>query len=509
MIGELQRFAKHSAVYLVGNMIYRGASFILVPLYAHMLTPAEYGMLEILTVTAAIFQSLFASGVAHTALRFYFEYDQPRDRHAVMSTALLASFAITSVGVTALWFLAPLLSQTLLSSSAYTIAFRLAFVSLVFEISRELSLALVRAREQSVFFVVMAVAQLVVQVSANLVTVVYLRMGAVGILTGNLIAIFVVWSILTVNTVRAVGLRFEWAKLTAVVKYAFPLMLSSISATLLSSADRYLLRIYQSLAATGVYALAQRLAQVIPVLIVDPFQKSFGPFRFSVMKQPNAQAIYARVLTVYVLVSSGVVLGLTVFGPEIVRLVASAPFGAAAGVLPLVLAPAALSGVTYVFQTGIYIQKATTRILYSGIVAGLVSLAANVVLIPRFGVGGAGAASLLGAVVSAVLTYILAQRLYPVAFQLRSDALIVAVMLAGGLLAHLVPADPWILRIALKGAVVGTALIVAAAVAGVRVHTVRAFVNELRSRARDARRATRPAEAPPRSPLSAEAGTPS
>lgn len=483
-VSELRRFFQHSAVYTLGNVIYRGASFILIPLYAHALTPAEFGLLEIITVTAAIFQGMFASGVAHSALRFYFEYDEPRDRNRVVSTALIASFAVASAGSAVLWGIAPVASRLLLSSALYVPAFRIAFVMIVLEISREISLAFVRAKEQSALFVALSVVQLVVQVGANLFTVVHLHMGVIGVLAGNLVATTVVWLILTINTVRSVGLAFDLTKLLSIVRYAYPLMFASVFATILGSADRYILKISRSLAATGVYALSMRFGMIIPILIGDPFQKSFGPFRFSIMKQPNAKEIYARILTYYVLAASIVVMGIAAFGPEIVAVVAASSFREASGILALVLVPGALTGVAYVFQTGIYIEKATSRVFLVSLVAGVSGLTANMLLIPRFGMYGAASAAVLSSGCSVALTYIVSQRLYPIDYHLGVGARIMGLTAVAVLAARLVPQDPLVLRIGLKTVIVAGQVAMGFRIAGLRVRDIRAFLKQLRARAR-------------------------
>jgi O-antigen/teichoic acid export membrane protein len=172
-------------------------------------------------------------------------------------------------------------------------------------------------------------------------------------------------------------------------------------------------------AAVGVYALGLRLAQVIPVLLVDPFTKSFGPFRFSIMKRPDAGATYSRILAMFVLAASAAALALTLFAPEIVRLVSSREFAGAGLLLPLLLVPGVLGGAGYVFQTGIYIQKGTSRILWITIAGGCLTLALNVVLIPRFGAYGAAVAMVVAALASVALTYITAQRIHPIAYDLR------------------------------------------------------------------------------------------
>src|SRR5688500_18634599 len=97
-MADFKRFYRHAAVYTAGNFVYRAAAFILIPLYVRTLPTAEYGTLELITTTVLIIQSVLGSGIAHSAMRFYFEYDDPEDKKAVISTVLLASFLVSAAG---------------------------------------------------------------------------------------------------------------------------------------------------------------------------------------------------------------------------------------------------------------------------------------------------------------------------------------------------------------------------------------------------------------------------
>jgi O-antigen/teichoic acid export membrane protein len=428
---ELKRFFKHTAVYTIGNLIYRGASFLLVPLYAHYLTPADYGALELLYATSAIFQSLFASGLAHAAMRFYFEYEDRKDRNAVISTTLAGSFVMTLAGALMLCLFAPQFSKLLFHNAGYTFAFRIVFLSMVLEISREISLAVVRSKEQSAFFIAVSVVQLLVQVIANSYAVVVLHKGVAGVLVGNLLATSAVWVILTAASIRGCGVRFEWSKLVPVARYGLPLMYATVTGSLLQNADRYLLDFWASLSALGVYALAVRISNVVPILLLDPFMKSFGPFRFSIMKQERAKEVYATILTYYVIASGFVTLGLCAFTEEAVKVISAPAYWDAYKVVPILLLTGPIGGINYCFQTGIYIHKKTNYIFYISLASGVANLGLDLLLIPRWGIYGAAAANVLGQAVATVLTYAVSQRIYPVSYHLRrlakvSAALVVA-----------------------------------------------------------------------------------
>jgi O-antigen/teichoic acid export membrane protein len=447
---ELNRFFRHTAVYTIGNLAYRGASFILVPLYTRLLTPADYGVIELITVTTFLVQTVLSSGIAHATLRFYFEYTEPRQKNATVSTSLILTFVV-NIAVAALlaWFSAGL-SQLIFGTAEYTTALRLVWFTMAFEISREINLSFARAREQSTLFSIVAVVQLVVQVAANVTTVWYLRLGVIGIFIGNLTAVVSIWLILTANTVRQCGWRVEVRRMWPVFRYGYPLMFSGVFSSVVQNVDRYLLRHYTSLAALGLYGLALKIASVPGILLVQPFNTSYGPFRFSIMKQDNAKEVYARVLTYYVFVCTFAVLGLSVLSRELVMLAAGTEFWPSYRLVPILLLPGVFGGVGYCLQTGIYIEKKTQHMFYAVALAGAAYIATLRGLVPWWGVYGAAFASIASAVVNLGYTYVVSQRLYHVRYEHFRVVKILAGAIAVGVPASFIAMPSLVLTLALK-----------------------------------------------------------
>ena len=424
---DFNRFYRQAVVYTVGNFVYRAAAFLLVPLYVRMLPTAAYGTLELITTTVVIIQSVLGSGVAHSALRFYFEYEDIEDRKAVISTALIASFVLSAVGAILAIFAAPTLSTLVFDSTEYTLAFRIACISMVLEISREINLAYVRARERAGLFIIMSLVQLCTQVGASLIAVVYLHLGVVGILAGNVVAKFCVWAVLTTFTMRDCGWHFRKEMLAPVARYGQPLMFAMLVGSIFQSLDRFFLNGFISLQALGLYALAIRFASIIPVLVVTPFTNTYGPYRLSIMRDPGAPQVYQKIAKYYLIVAAGIMLVVGGFSREVVRVFAAPEYWPAWTVVPLLLIPGTLGGLTYCFQTGIYLRKSTKHLFYISTITGCINALGLLLLIPPFGMFGAAIAAVLAYGYTIVHNYIAAQKLMPITYNIGELARIFAI----------------------------------------------------------------------------------
>jgi O-antigen/teichoic acid export membrane protein len=79
---------KHSSVYAVGQILSRFASILLLPLYTRCLSPADYGCVAILDLTAGILAILIGSGMASAVMRSHFDSDDEEYRSRVWWTGL-------------------------------------------------------------------------------------------------------------------------------------------------------------------------------------------------------------------------------------------------------------------------------------------------------------------------------------------------------------------------------------------------------------------------------------
>lgn len=416
---DLGRFFRHSGIYAIGNVLNRAGALLLLPVYTNYLSVAEYGALEVFYVITSVVAGMLAAGIAHATLRFYFEYTEERDRRAVVSSNLVSGFVITSVGCLLIGLWHEELVRFAFGDTRYQAGIFIILVTLVLELSSQVSLAYVRARERSLLFVLLAFAKLLIQVSANAYLVIHAGKGVIGVLTGNLLAVAAGWIFLTAFTVRQCGLRFELAKVIPSFRYSFPFLLSTILGLISVNADRFLINSLLSLEALGLYALALKFAQLLEQLVGEPFNRSYGAFRFSIMR--NADVNHAQALILRYLFAASVTagLGIALFARDLLEIMSDEAYWRAADLLPILMIAAVLQVMTYPLQTGFLYAKKTRHILHIGVTSALTSVVSILFLIEAFGLAGACLGQVVVSSVSVWLTNRLSQRYLRVSYDIR------------------------------------------------------------------------------------------
>jgi O-antigen/teichoic acid export membrane protein len=442
---EVGRFFRHSSIYAVGNALNRVGAFLLLPIYTRLLSPAEYGAIETLYLVSSVVSGILGVGIAHATLRFYFDYSEPGDRKAVISTNLTASLAISTAGVLVISLFSGVISDRMFEGLNIGSAFLWMLASVVFELASQVSLAYVRAVERSVLFIVVSLVKLLVQVVANTVALLYFHAGVEGVMAGNCITVAVGFVVLTVVTLRDCGMAFQWAKLMPVLRYSLPFLWTAMVGIVSSTADRFLLQTFVSLEALGIYALALKFAKLISDLIGEPVNRAYGAFRFTIMERSDAGAIQAQVVRYLAVVLTLASLGVVLFTADVLRMMAAPAYWSASKYMaPLALA-SLLQVLVYPLQTGIYYRKQSSQIFYVAVAQSVVGAGLGALLIWVWGIWGACLTVLAVAVAGIVLTDRISQRYFAVQYEKRKLATLFALALAvcaGGYVLDLMN-TPW------------------------------------------------------------------
>jgi len=181
--------------------------------------------------------------------------------------------------------------------------------------------------------------------------------------------------------------------------------------------------------------------------IVQAIQRAWVPYKFQIHAQEAAaKDVFRSIVTYYVVGMSYVWLGVSLWGPEIVRLMTPPPFHDAAALVPAVALVPMSRGLYYMLGTGIELSDDTRPIPLVSLAALVTVVAAAYTLIPWLGASGAALATFAGWIVMIGLIYRVSQRRYDIRydwFVLHRIGVAMAVCLA---LAAVMQSTTWPVR---------------------------------------------------------------
>lgn len=443
--------AKQTVVYGLSGAALQLIGLVTLPVFARVFTPAQYGVIELGTVTYSLLAVFTDAGLASASQRSYFEYtsEHARERGMVLLTALLASVAIgTAIGVALAALSGPLAGALFKGTSDASVLVVVA-ITLPVTAAAQFTREAMRLHFRAWHYLTSAVLAAGVAAAVSLVSVLALGSGVVGLFIGTLAGNAAAGLYGLVVARGSFGPGVSRRELRIMLAYGLPLIIPGLSLWGLSFVDRFLLAGISSLAEVGEYAVANRLAA--PVLfLVTAFGTAFSPFIFALYSEdPEAERrLRARVLDLLTLGLLAVSVAIGLFARELITVIAPG-FHTAYESVGLLVLGATEYGLTTVVLFGISITRRTSWAAIYSLAAAIVNVALNVVLIPFSGQVGAAIATAAGFALLAVLYYYKSQQLYPTPYNphrvIRAHLVALPALALG-----LIPLEPLALALGVK-----------------------------------------------------------
>lgn len=408
----LKALLKDSVLYAVPTVVSRGVALFLVPLYTRILSPADYGVFDLILMLGTFANLTVAFEIWHGVARYYSEEEDPERRIGYASTSFWFALSTYTLFLAVLLTFSGPLSRLLLREEGLESVFRAgAFYlwshGMFFLLQNQLRWEL-RSRQ-----FLIANLTLTFGVAAFSVFFAYaLGWGVQGILYGSLAgtlgaSLYSLWCLR--GSYRP---RFNGAMLREMLKFSAPLVPAGAAFFVTQYVDRFMISRFLTLEHVGLYGIGFRLASVTGLLLVG-FQWALTPLIYRHYKEPDTPVKLARIFRLFAAGALLLFLGLSMFAPEMLRLMTTPAFYAAAPVVPILVLATFFCNMHF-FAPGPNIRKRTIVVLWINLGGALSCVLMSRFLTPAFGMGGAACASLLAYSGTFVAYMFFSQRYYPV-----------------------------------------------------------------------------------------------
>jgi len=411
---EIGGILKHSTIYGVGNILHRIPPLVLLPVYLNYLTTEDFGKKEIISLVIEFLGIIISMGVASAMSRFYYEYKDRREQNEVVSTIVISYAVVAGIILSALATQAHHIVSMISLDAGDHILVVLALASLWMNTIYLMLCNYLRIREKSILFVSISLAKLTLTLTLNIVFIVHLGYGILGIFLSTFIAALAVTVMLSVPLLFKIGARVSLPRLKEIVSFGAPLIIAQLAGAIVHLSDRYFIQSFLSLTSVAIYTAGYRIGNSINALVNSPFQQIWNPRRFALHKDDDAKSIYASVFTYYLflMVLCGILLAAC--ARDLILVVGRPEYYSAPAVVPLITLAYILFGAQGHFTTGIMIRKKTKLLAKILLITAAMNLLLNILLIPRYGIMGAACSTLASMFLRLVLTGWISQRVYPV-----------------------------------------------------------------------------------------------
>jgi O-antigen/teichoic acid export membrane protein len=427
----LKKSVKHGAIYGIGDILHKFVGFMLIPIYTRYLTPADYGVLEVLGVTISIIGLFIIHGMYSAFSRSYlYDYkDNFEQQRELFSTTYFYLLGSGIFFFTILTVFSQSINGLIFKNDNHLLLLKLSIGICCLEAIRGFPFAIYRNNFESVKFVTLRTIGFTVNISLNIYFIVVKQFGITGILIGNLLTSLLICIIGTFLLKDYFVFRFSIAKLKPMLKFGLPLLPAGIAWFIFDISDRYFLVHLSSKTELGLYSLAAKFAMIVQFLLLMPLQRVYFASYYPLAKNDpeNARYILGRFFTYFCLAGGFVGLGVIFLSEPLIKIMADKAFWASYKVVPLLAGSAVLLGIVHTLNAGINITGKTKYLPLIVGSAAIVNIGLNIALIPKFGMMGAGYATFISYIVYFLICYFVNQAIYKRNFELLRLIKIVSV----------------------------------------------------------------------------------
>ena len=423
---RLIQLASESAIYGLSGVIASFIGIFLIPIYTRIFTPKDYGVISLLTVFASLVGMFAVLGLDNSSARWFYDTDESKHRHTTISTWFWCQLGVSSVLALGIVFLAPQISFWLTNSPQYANLVRLVAVGIPVATSSTVLGSWLRYQRRATMSVVFSLSRTLANIGLVIIFVVVLRRGLTGLFTANLI-IGIIFGILSVLFLKnwISPSTFSRERLRAMLHYALPLIPAALGLWIMMGMDRIMLEHFANISEVGLYSIAASVASLI-ALITAAFTQAWGPFAYSILKEPDSGQVYSKVLDLYSFIGSAVCTGLALYAPLILRFFTTKAYYPAASTVGLLAFGTLLNGSRFIASLGCGIVKRSIPSAISVAIGAGMNLILNLILDPHFGRNGAAFATTLSWAASVVYLFWASQRYYPIPYHWLTALLPVA-----------------------------------------------------------------------------------
>ncbi len=420
----LKKFFKDTIIYGLATVLPRLMNFVLVPLHTGNLDTTSYSDNTTFYIYAAFFNVLLTYGMETAFFRFF---SKSEEKNKIFSTAFISLIVTTIAFLVIVLLFNEQLSNWLGINQTY---FNLLIGVIVLDTLVVVPFAYLRAVGRPVKFASIKIANILIYVLLNYFFLWFIpkfEINLIGydnsdlvkyIFIANLVASIITF-LLLVPYFFKVKFQFSKTILKQLLNYSWPIMVAGLAYVINENFDKWILPDILGKEINGAYSGCYKIA-VFMTIFIQAFRLGAEPFFFNHSKEKNAKQTYALIMKYFVIVGS-LMLVFIISYLDIFKnlLVADESYWIAIDIVPIVLLANLCLGIYFNLAIWYKLTDKTRYGMYLSIIGAVITIAFNLIMIKKIGFIAAAWATLAAYASMMFLSYVIGQKHYPIAYDLK------------------------------------------------------------------------------------------
>lgn len=389
MNGKKNKYLLKNTIALsIGNFGSKLITFLLVPLYTNILTLAEYGTIDLITVITTVLVPIITLNIHEAVMRFMMDKDS--DSNSILSIGIIMSL-ITFVICLLIFPIFSIVNVT----SKYSVLLVLYMFS--FAISN-IFMCYIRGKEKLFDYSIIGIVQSLLIATFNIFFLLYLKAGIKGYIISYVLAYLITSIICIIRGKIFFNYHFSFNSNLArsMLKYSVFLIPNSLMWWIINSLDRFMVSSIISIDANGIYSVSYKIPTIL-ITLTTIFNQAW---MFSAIKENDSNkdekndytnTIYSGLFNIVISISLFVLLILK----PLMKIYVGKDFYSAWLYTPSLIIGAFFLTLGTFISNEYTANKDSLGFLKSSSIGAVLNLILNFVLIPKIGIFGAAIATCL------------------------------------------------------------------------------------------------------------------
>ena len=408
---NLRSLVKDSALYTVVNILNKGISIVLLPIYTFFLSPEQFGLVDYLAAIGAIVAVTVSLEVSQAIARYLpEETKRPRDISPLISSAIISLSVTFSLFVLPTLLLAEQISLLLFDTAENAHLIQLCASVYVLTGFVTLFNTVLVASLDSNKSVIFSLINTLGNGTSSYLLLVNTELRVEALLLGQIVGASIALLCFYKAVLGDVKLTFDRQYFSKMYSFSLPLIPSSVGVILALFTDRLMIKEFLDLESLGVYGIALRVATIM-TLVTTGFRTAITPLIYASYEDEDTKDKIINMFYLYLGLGLSIALAILLFQTQIVLYLSSPDYIGATEVIAILCITVFISN-CYVFFPGLSLANKTGVISMVNIVGMVLNLMLNLILIPRYGIAGAANATMISAVITFIAHFTLSQKYY-------------------------------------------------------------------------------------------------
>lgn len=391
--------AKNTIILTFGRICTQFVSFLLLPLYTAILEPEVYGIADLFNSYIYLIIPLVSLMLDQGLFRFLLECRENEKRKKVLlSTVLLINCVEILVYVIIYIFIQRFIG------SQYKIFL---LIDVAVNILLNTFLQFSRGIGKNGIYAVSSFLSASMTVVFNVITLVFLRMGAWGLFISTVLGrvIALITTILLLKTWKYFGIKeFSKEEAKRLMKYSLPFIPNQLSWWVMSVSDRTIISWFLNVAANGLYSVANKFSSIY-ITFYNIFNLSWTESVSLHINDKDSEEFLENTINTMFKLFYAVCIGIIAYMPLVFPLLINKQYNQAYAQVPILMIAVLFQVIVGLYSVIYVALKKSTEIAKTSFWAAVINICVDVALIKFIGLYAASISTLVAYATMSVYRY--------------------------------------------------------------------------------------------------------